>query len=161
MSKNSPEHQRNRSDKIPAVSVTDIAVSTTTANPHPDRINWIDAQKVGLLLRQIRQYQTRSQLDISTSANINSTYYCHLEAGKSRVSLYKLCDILEAMKIPAWHFIRWLQEGWTVVSLSKDLQKLSTAPGQGRNRYQVPSLQQEVAEPGTAFTATASRTAKS
>ncbi|NJP40064.1 helix-turn-helix transcriptional regulator [Oscillospiraceae bacterium HV4-5-C5C] len=153
MSKSNPETHQNHYGKPPLASGNDLAISTTAAsNPH-NRLNWIDAHNVGLLLKHIRQYQTRSQLDISTSANINSTYYCHLEAGKSRVSLYKLCEILNAMKIPAWHFIRWLEEGWTALSLNSDLQRLAAASGRKENTYQPPGSCQEVAEPNSVFKA--------
>ncbi len=61
---------------------------------------------IGLCLRRLREIQGISQSELARRAEINLSYICSVENHPSNISISKLSQLCNAMRVPAWLSLR-------------------------------------------------------
>lgn len=67
-----------------------------------------DAEKLGKIIRQQRLSLNLSQAYVANTANINHSYYCSIELGKTNITIKKMLSICNCLEIQPDEIIRSL-----------------------------------------------------
>ena len=77
--------------------------------------NFYDAEKLGKIIRQQRLSQNLSQAFVANTANINHSYYCSIELGKTNITVKKMLSICNCLEIQPDEIIRSLCKADTLI----------------------------------------------